>query len=140
MDYKGRISGTAGFTLIEVLTAVLILAISLTAVFELFSGATRASGRVRETGLALFLAREKMEEIFLRKTVVPGEERGTWENGYRWVVEIAEIPASGTGPSLANSYFSLFDIEVEVASPEGRPGPSLVLESRYLARRSLRPL
>jgi prepilin-type N-terminal cleavage/methylation domain-containing protein len=136
MPFDADRSRTAGFTLIEVLTAVLILSVSLTAIFELFAGATRAASRVRDHGVVLFLAREKMEETLLRKSISSGTRTGVWENGHRWIVEIVEVPAPDAQASLTYSYFSLFDIRVKVEPPPEHLGGSVVLRSRHIARRA----
>ncbi len=53
----------AAFTLIEVMVAIAILAISLTAIFVSEGGAIRAGSRARMTTTATFLARCKMGEV-----------------------------------------------------------------------------
>jgi len=53
----------AGFTLIEVMVAIAILAISLTAIFVSEGGAIRAGSRARMITTATFLARCKMGEV-----------------------------------------------------------------------------
>lgn len=53
----------AGFTLIEVMIAIAILALSLSAIFSSEAGAARIAHRSRKMGLAALLARCKMGEI-----------------------------------------------------------------------------
>jgi len=53
----------AGFTLIEVMVAIAILAISLTAIFASEAGAIQAGSRARMTTTATFHARCKMGEV-----------------------------------------------------------------------------
>lgn len=53
----------AGFTLLEVMVAVAILGIALTAIFSSEAGAIRASNRARRTNVATLLARCKMAEL-----------------------------------------------------------------------------
>jgi general secretion pathway protein I len=52
-----------GFTLLEVMVAVAIMALSLTAIFSSEAGAIRMAARARKTGVAALLARCKMGEI-----------------------------------------------------------------------------
>jgi general secretion pathway protein I len=52
-----------GFTLIEVMVAVAILAMSLTAIFSSEAGAAKVAHRSRKMGLAALAARCKMNEI-----------------------------------------------------------------------------
>lgn len=53
----------AAFTLLEVMLAVAILAMCLTAIFSSEGGAVRMAGRSRRIGVATLLARCKMNEI-----------------------------------------------------------------------------
>jgi general secretion pathway protein I len=53
----------SGFTLVEVMVAIAILAISLSAIFSTEAGAARMAHRSRKMGIAALLARCKMGEI-----------------------------------------------------------------------------
>jgi general secretion pathway protein I len=55
--------GRRGFTLIEVMVAVAILAMSLTAIFASEAGAAKVAHRSRKMGMAALAARCKMNEI-----------------------------------------------------------------------------
>jgi general secretion pathway protein I len=63
MSRKARTTALAAFTLIEVMMAVAILAMCLTAIFSSEGGAVRMAGRSRKIGVATLLARCKMGEI-----------------------------------------------------------------------------
>jgi len=53
----------SGFTLLEVMVAIAILAVSLTAIFSSEAGAIKMAHRARKMGIATLLARCKMGEI-----------------------------------------------------------------------------
>ena len=59
----GRPSAALGFTLLEVMVAVAILAIALSAVFSAEAGSVRTAQHARKLGLATLLVRCKMGEI-----------------------------------------------------------------------------
>jgi general secretion pathway protein I len=61
--FRARPSPTAGFTLLEVMVAVVILAVGLSSLFASEVGAIRIAQRARTTTLASLLARCKMAEI-----------------------------------------------------------------------------
>ncbi len=64
MSAARRSSGArAGFTLLEVMVAVAILAVALTAILSSEVGALRVGNRARRTNIATLLARCKMAEI-----------------------------------------------------------------------------
>ena len=80
--------GRSGFTLIETLVAMMILAISLVVILQLFSGGLKASRLSDDYTRAVFHAREKMEEILILDELIDGELEGEFEDAYKWKVEI----------------------------------------------------
>ncbi len=110
-----RMARTVGFTLLEVMVSIAILAVSLT-VLMTFSGNTLvASGRAERVTIATMLARQKMVdlELEIQKGLKRGEfpdersEGGTFDEpyeDYRWEMEITRVelpappmPAEGEG-------------------------------------------
>lgn len=100
-----------GFTLLEVLVALGILAVSITAILQLFGTATLTSARAEAVTMATMLARQKMAEqmIKLEKDALEGKFPGTDEESggdfdspydkYKWHVKIrrVEIPVPPQG-------------------------------------------
>jgi general secretion pathway protein I len=97
----------AGFTLIEVMVAVVILAVGLSALFTSEAGAVRIAQRARTTTIATLLARCKMGEVEERvsKEGFPAEQidgrdeccQGGEHDGFRcdWKVERIVLPEIG---------------------------------------------
>ncbi len=63
MSARRKPGANSGFTLLEVMVAVAILALALTAIFSSEVGALRVGNRARRTNVATSLARCKMAEI-----------------------------------------------------------------------------
>ena len=96
-----------GFTLIEVMIAVVILAVGMSSLFTSEAGAVRIAQRARTTTIATLLARCKMGEIEERifKEGWPGEQidgrdeccEGAEHTGFRceWKVERIVLPDMG---------------------------------------------
>jgi general secretion pathway protein I len=63
---RSRSGRAAGFTLLEVMVAMAILALSLVTAFEVVGGALRAHQRARDLELATILARAKLAEVEAR--------------------------------------------------------------------------
>jgi general secretion pathway protein I len=85
-----------GFTLIEVLVAVLVLALALTAIISAGSRYADHAASLRDRMLALWVAHNRMTEIQLLP-VWPtiGKSDDTVEMGgtrWRWLVEVKETP------------------------------------------------
>jgi prepilin-type N-terminal cleavage/methylation domain-containing protein len=107
-----RASSEQGFTLIEIMISLSILAITLVSIYVAQGNSLRASGRAENIQTASILARQKMTEkmLELQKDLDKGkfpdegtEEQGTFEpplDRYRWEfavkkveIKVAEAPA-----------------------------------------------
>ncbi|MCK4391143.1 MAG: type II secretion system protein [Desulfobacterales bacterium] len=105
-----------GFTLIETLVAMMVLAVSLVVILQLFSGGLRSSRLSDEYTRAIFHAREKMEEIFLVDKLIDGELEGEFDDGFKWKAEILCTEPAEEEPTLP---FDTFTITVDVSWMEG---------------------
>ncbi len=83
-----RLKSPCGFTLMETLVAMMMLAISLVAILQLFSGGLKSGKMADDYTRAIFHAREKMEEYLLIENFEEGTFEGTFDNNYRWQVDI----------------------------------------------------
>jgi general secretion pathway protein I len=83
--------GNRGFTLIETLVAMSILAISLVVILQLFSGGLKSSKLSDEYTRGIFHAREKMDEILLAKELTEGVIDGKFDDGFRWRAEALHL-------------------------------------------------
>ena len=75
---------TQGFTLFEVLIAVMILGIALPLLFQLFQGSLRTAKKARDYTQALSVAQEKIEELIVMTTPPLEPESGQHDNGLYW--------------------------------------------------------
>lgn len=109
---------SAGFTLLEVMVAVAILAIALTAIFSSEGGAIKVHHRARKTTVATLLARCKMGEIeqLLHEEGLPAVE----ESGSDGCCEDAEH--EGFTCDWTVSLIELPDPELEGDGAEGEAG------------------
>ena len=88
----------AGFTLMEVLVASVLLATVFVAVMAVMSQSLRNIARMEPHETAMLHARDKMNQELLREQLGLEHDSGAWDDGYRWNVEIApyELPAQST--------------------------------------------
>jgi len=73
-------SNDSGFTLIEVIVAMVILGISLVMIMQLFSGGLKASRASCDYTRAVLHAKDKMEEL----SAFPVQNSGDFQDGYQW--------------------------------------------------------
>jgi len=122
-----------GFTLIEVLVSVVVLTVALVVVMELFSGGLK-SGRIsQEYVRAVYLAREKMEEILTAQQLAPGSEKGEFRGGYTWEVEISAIDEEPNGTPV-NKTYGLFRIDLKISWLDGKKRRQYSLSTLQSAR------
>jgi general secretion pathway protein I len=83
---------TRGFTLLEILVALVILSISIGVLMNIFSGGIKAARVTRNYNKAVFLAQGKMEELLLRKFNDEFTDSGVFEEDpdFRWDLEVLE--------------------------------------------------
>jgi len=79
-----RLSRQNGFTLIEIIVTIIVLAVAATAILGVFSSTVRTSANPMIQQQALSIAEAYMEEISLKAFVDPGgpttETRATFDN------------------------------------------------------------
>jgi general secretion pathway protein I len=120
-----------GFTLIEVVVAFAILALSLGALYESFGGSLKRSGAARQQDLAALRAESLLAEFRGSGGLLPQEHNGhDGELGFSWRITVKPYPAE----LAEHSTLSAEAVEVEVSWAEKRH--RVLLQSVELLRRS----
>jgi general secretion pathway protein I len=89
---RATIDSKKGFTLLEVMIAVAVLAIALTSLFGSQSASVRLATESRFNIQAPLLARKQLAELTLTEDFVSGE--GDFEDdfaGFRWELQVEEV-------------------------------------------------
>jgi general secretion pathway protein I len=122
----------AGFTLIEVLVALAIVAVTLTAIGSLMARTARGTRSIDEHVALAETARAVEAGLPDRNNLKPGSLTGAM-GSYRWRVDIMPFRASFLAVQPPNQWYPLA-IVITVQSPAG---PLLRINSiRLLRRRS----
>jgi general secretion pathway protein I len=117
--------GTRGFTLVEVLVAVAVLAIAMAAVIGAMARQADNAGYLKQKTLALWVAHNRLAEVQLQPEV-PGTGRSDGKvemGGFEWQWEA--VVRATEDPRLRR-------IDIVVRRPEDRKG-SLAQLSGFLA-------
>ncbi len=125
---------SAGFSLLEVMVAVAILAVSFMALFHLQSTSLMGSARARRISISTQLARLKMASVLIdfetgmKKGEFPDqkEESGTFEEekfpdyGWKLTIHKVEIPAPPVPEGQAAIFEQVFKMVAEQLSENTR--------------------
>jgi general secretion pathway protein I len=109
----GRALGDGGFSLIEVIVALAIVAFALAAFGQTLGGAYRVSGRTHLQAAALAYAQAHLDTLGADGTLASGDSTGRYANGMPWRLSIAPLAALGPG--------SLADVRPKAAADELAP-------------------
>ena len=131
----GRPSGTRGFTLLEVLVALAIMAIATTLVVQLFSADLRAIARSGDVTSAAVRGDSRIREILTE----PSLEENTWSeessDGYRMDIAVSEVMKPRTG----NLPVKLMEVELTIRWIEGLKERSLHLKTQKMIDKAASP-
>ena len=106
-----------GFTLIETLVAMMLLAISLTMILQLFSGGLKSVQLSNHYTRAIFYAQEKMDEILLNAAIAEGVWEEELNDGFTLKAEVTDNRAEKE--ESEKMPVNLFDVNLTVRWLEG---------------------
>lgn len=79
-----------GFTLLEVLSAFVVFALSLTMVLEIISLSVRNTGLAEDYTEVALLAQSKLDMLGVEEPLVIGQDSGEFADGlYRWNLDVS---------------------------------------------------
>jgi len=104
-------NASRGFTLLEVLVALVLLSISLVAIFELFSANLRGIAKSDDYSHAVIMAESKMREILDDNTLAERTWTESTDEGYR----IDAVVSSTASDRTENLQIKLLEINLTVS-------------------------
>jgi general secretion pathway protein I len=111
--------GHKGFTLIEVLVAMMILSIAVVIIMQLFSSSLRSARLADDYSRAVLLARQKTEETLLRQDLEAGTSEGEIDERFRWKAYIT-IKNDEEDPDAQKLPFQYAAIRIEIWWKQGQ--------------------
>lgn len=125
------ISKDKGFTLLEILVAISILAIAVVVVLQLFSSNLRSIKASEDYVYAAMKADEKMREVLAEKEIKEKSITKITDDGYRINVNVTEEKKEGRDLLSVK----LLRIDVTVQWKKGRKEKSLSLSTLKLVKK-----
>ncbi len=107
-----------GFSLLEVLVAFAILALSLGVLLRIFGGDGRLSGLMDEHARAVVLAESLLAKAGVESPLLPGEFSGDFDRQFSWVMRVTPFILPGE-PLPEQQPFKPYWVELTVEWGEG---------------------
>lgn len=104
-----------GFSLLEVIAAILLLAIAFTALMKVAGGAIALSRNAAAHDEAALWARSLLDSAFVTEPVAPGQRSGRFNDHYRWTLDVTPWQVPGAQPSTSAQLYRL-DLAVQWGS------------------------
>jgi general secretion pathway protein I len=105
-----------GFTLVEVIVAIVIAALAFSALAGVFASGTRGASSMSELARASTLAQSLVNAAGIDKPLVDGVESGTSADGLNWSVTVSD-ESSETDDGLIKPALVLKRITARVSVP-----------------------
>jgi prepilin-type N-terminal cleavage/methylation domain-containing protein len=122
---KSRTRGPAeGFTLIEVVVSLTILALALAAILPIYSNTIQRQDLLANEDGAILLARSRLDSLGEEIPLVDGSTEGVADHGYGWRVDI--IPYGSPAPG---SLLTAKLVTVTIHWPAGNRQRSLAVKT-----------
>ncbi|MCP1373081.1 prepilin-type N-terminal cleavage/methylation domain-containing protein [Dyella lutea] len=106
-----------GFSLIEVIAALLLLAIAFTALMKVAGGAIDLTHRAAQRSEAAMWARSLLDSAFVIEPPQAGTRTGRFDNRYRWQLQVTPWTPEGKPPP--NPPLQLYRLDLDVRWSEG---------------------
>jgi general secretion pathway protein I len=118
----------AGYTLIEVLVAFMILALALTVLLRIFAAGVRNVSVSSDYARAVLIAESRLAATGIDGVLAPGETSGIEEDRFEWIQTVEEYtPSPDYQISVQN--VPAFYVTVSVAWPHGDGSRSVGLST-----------
>ncbi|HEX7816002.1 prepilin-type N-terminal cleavage/methylation domain-containing protein [Dyella sp.] len=106
-----RTGRQAGFSLIEIIAALLLLAIAFAALMQVAGGSIALTNNAADHAQAAMWARSLMDSAGVEQKLQPGTTSGNFDQQYRWRLQVAPYQVPDAGNNTASQVYKL-DLDV----------------------------
>ena len=112
--------GQHGFSLLEVIAAVMLLAIAFTALMKVAGASIRLTQNAAEHSEAAMWARSLLDSAFVGQPLKAGSSSGQFNAKFRWQLDVS--PWNGAGNPRPDAPLHLYQLDLDVLwGPPGHP-------------------
>lgn len=117
-------SDRRGFTLVELLVSLAILAVALAVLFSAISGSLDRTRKGRNEALAASLVQSLLTRAGTERPLAAGESAGVYSNGFRWRLVVRPF---GNNDDAKARHVAAFAVQASVSWQEGEQTRSKTL-------------
>jgi general secretion pathway protein I len=103
-----------GFSLLEVIAAILLLAITFAALMEVAGGSIRLSQSASQYTQAALWARSLLDTRFTLDPIQPGVTEGQFDDRYRWRLQVEPWVGPGVTPAANANAMQMYQLDLDV--------------------------
>ena len=101
-----------GFSLLEVIAAIMLLAIAFTALMKVAGASISLSQNAAEHSEAAMWARSLLDTAFVGEPLQAGSRSGRFDRKYRWQLDVSPWNGVGAAPPAAPLHLYQLDLNV----------------------------
>lgn len=109
---RPRAHGNAGFSLLEVIAAILLLALTFTALMKVAAGSISLTQNAAAHSEAAMWARSMLDSVFVMEPIKLGTSSGQFDKTYRWQLNVTRW--SPPVPPEQASALQLYQLDLNV--------------------------
>lgn len=121
-----------GFSLLEVLVAFAILAMSVAVILNIFSSGVRAAFLAEEYTIAVQIAESLLAETGVETDLETAGSRSNQDGKFQWQVDVSPIEPGIEGYDSLTSDYQMYQVVVRVFWSEGDDEREVVLRTLKL--------
>jgi len=114
-EVNSSVGRRRGFTLLEILVALVILGLSLGIYLQIFSAGIGSTRAAQSLSTAVMLAESKLAALGAEEPLAAGESQGRFDDRFRWRAIVAPFSAEGDPQRDAGRRVELYAVQVIVS-------------------------
>ncbi|WP_266157140.1 prepilin-type N-terminal cleavage/methylation domain-containing protein [Dyella silvatica] len=115
-----RFHRVRGFSLLEVIAAILLLAIAFTALMQVAGGSMALSGHAAEASKAALWAQSKLDGMTVIEPLREGSSEGQFDAQYRWRLKVSPWVSESAVADVGSTPMQLYRVDLDVLWGNGR--------------------
>jgi general secretion pathway protein I len=103
-----------GFSLLEVIAAIMLLAIAFGALMEVAGGSIRLTQKASDYTQAALWARSALDTRFVLEPLQPGVTQGKFDKRFRWRLQVSPWTLPNSAPATTPYAFRMYKLDLDV--------------------------